>query len=75
MLVEDGQVIVLGGLIQDALTDGTDKVPLAGDVPVVGQLFRYDQRKRVKTQNRLPMSPPAFGLTYVLRPAAPLANH
>ncbi|MBK6603163.1 MAG: type II secretion system secretin GspD [Betaproteobacteria bacterium] len=57
VLVEDGQVIVLGGLIQDALTDGTDKVPLAGDVPVVGQLFRYDQRKRVKTNLMIFLKP------------------
>ena len=57
VLVEDGQVIVLGGLIQDALTDGTDKVPVAGDVPVVGQLFRYDQRKRVKTNLMIFLKP------------------
>ena len=31
------------------MTDGNDKVPLAGDVPVVGSLFRYDARRREKT--------------------------
>ena len=40
---------MLGGLIEDRLTDGTDKVPVAGDIPLVGQLFRYDARKREKT--------------------------
>jgi general secretion pathway protein D len=49
VVVDDGQIVVLGGLIQDALTDGTSKVPLAGDVPVVGALFRYDNRQRTKT--------------------------
>jgi general secretion pathway protein D len=49
VLVDDGQIIVLGGLLQDSLTDGGDKVPVLGDLPVVGPLFRYDTRKRAKT--------------------------
>ena len=57
VLVEDGQIIVLGGLIQDALTDGTDKVPMIGDVPGLGALFRYDQRKRVKTNLMIFLKP------------------
>ena len=57
VMVDDGQVIVLGGLIQDALTDGTDKVPVVGDVPVLGALFRYDQRKRVKTNLMIFLKP------------------
>ncbi len=47
--VDDGQIVVLGGLIEDRYTDGLDKVPLAGDLPVLGGLFRYDTRKRTKT--------------------------
>jgi general secretion pathway protein D len=49
VMVDDGQIIVLGGLIQDSFTDGTSKVPVVGDVPVFGQLFRYDNRRRIKT--------------------------
>jgi general secretion pathway protein D len=49
VLVDDGQVVVLGGLIQDQMTDGEDSVPFLGDLPVVGQLFRYSNRKRTKT--------------------------
>jgi len=49
VLVDDGQVVVLGGLIQDQMTDGVDSVPLLGDLPVVGHLFRYSSRKRNKT--------------------------
>ena len=49
VLVDDGQVVVLGGLIQDQMTDGEDSVPLLGDLPVVGHLFRYSSRKRNKT--------------------------
>ena len=47
--VDDAQIIVLGGLIEDRLTDGADKVPLLGDVPGIGSLFRYDARRRQKT--------------------------
>jgi general secretion pathway protein D len=49
VVVDDGQIVVLGGLIQDSFTDGTNKVPVAGDIPVVGSLFRYDTRQRTKT--------------------------
>jgi general secretion pathway protein D len=49
VLVEDGQIIVLGGLIQDSQADGTQKLPFLGDIPVAGALFRYDKRTRSKT--------------------------
>jgi len=49
VVIDDNQIVVLGGLMQDAFADSTDKVPLVGDVPVIGQLFRYDNRKRSKT--------------------------
>ena len=47
--VDDGQIVVLGGLITDAYTDNTEKVPLVGDLPLFGGLFRYDTRQRAKT--------------------------
>jgi general secretion pathway protein D len=47
--VDDGQIIVLGGLIEDSFTDGSSRVPLVGDVPILGALFRYDNRQRTKT--------------------------
>ncbi len=49
VIVDDSQIVVLGGLIEDRLTDGTDKVPLFGDIPLAGALFRYDARARTKT--------------------------
>jgi general secretion pathway protein D len=49
VLVDDGQIVVLGGLLQDSLSSGEDKVPLLGDVPLLGNLFRYGTRKRTKT--------------------------
>lgn len=49
VLVDDGQIIVLGGLIQDDMRDGMDKVPGLGDIPFLGSLFKYETRKHVKT--------------------------
>ena len=49
VLVDDGQIIVIGGLIQDTVKDGTDKVPVMGDLPLIGGLFRYSTRSRSKT--------------------------
>lgn len=49
VLVDDGQIVVLGGLIEERIEGGENKVPLLGDIPILGQLFRYDSRRRVKT--------------------------
>jgi general secretion pathway protein D len=49
VLVDDGQIIVLGGLIDDNLQDSTEKVPGFGDIPLIGGLFRYKTRSHVKT--------------------------
>jgi general secretion pathway protein D len=49
VLLQDGQIIVLGGLIQDSITDGAEKVPLLGDIPFLGALFSYEKKKRTKT--------------------------
>ncbi|WP_326509267.1 type II secretion system secretin GspD [Noviherbaspirillum album] len=49
VLVDDGQIIVLGGLIEDRVTDGVEQVPGLGDLPVVGNLFKYRNRSGRKT--------------------------
>jgi general secretion pathway protein D len=49
VLVDDGQIIVLGGLIEDTLEDGNERVPGLGDLPIVGNLFKYQKRNRTKT--------------------------
>lgn len=41
VLVEDGQVLVLGGLIDENLNESAQKVPFLGDIPLLGNLFRY----------------------------------
>ena len=49
VLVDDGQIIVLGGLIDDSMREGVVKVPGLGDIPILGNLFKYQKRSRVKT--------------------------
>ncbi len=49
VIVEDGQIIVLGGLIGDDYTDGSSKIPWLGDLPLVGALFRYDNKSRKRS--------------------------
>jgi general secretion pathway protein D len=49
VLVDDGQIVAIGGLVQDRVGAVTEKVPLLGDVPLLGYLFRYETRKQTKT--------------------------
>jgi general secretion pathway protein D len=48
VLAEDRQTIVLGGLIQDDITANSKRVPLLGDIPGLGRLFRSDKNTRTK---------------------------
>lgn len=48
VMVEDSNVLVLGGLIDETLTDNQQKVPLLGDIPVLGTLFRSQGTQKVK---------------------------
>lgn len=49
VLAADGQTVVLGGLITDDLNESVQKVPLLGDIPVLGALFRYKAKNKEKT--------------------------
>jgi general secretion pathway protein D len=64
VLIQDGQIIVLGGLIQDSVTVSEDKVPFLGDIPWLGAFFRHEIRTSSKTNLMIFIRP------YVLRSAA-----
>jgi general secretion pathway protein D len=49
VLADDGQIVVLGGLIQDDRELNIDKIPLLGDIPYLGALFRYQSRTHRRT--------------------------
>lgn len=67
ILAEDGQVIVLGGLIQDDVTQTDSKVPLLGDIPWLGRLFRSTKDTHIKRNLMVFLRPT------VIRDAAGLA--
>ena len=49
VLVDDGAIVVLGGLVQDNVSNTIEKVPVLGDIPIFGHLFRFETRKQQKT--------------------------
>ena len=49
VLVDDGAIVVLGGLLQDEYAGNEQKVPGIGDVPLLGRLFKSETRSRKKT--------------------------
>ncbi len=61
VIVDDGNFVVLSGLIEDRSNDRLSKVPLLGDLPLIGALFRYENRSRTKTNTMIFLRP------YVIR--------
>lgn len=57
VLVEDGEILVLGGLIDDTMRDTESKVPLLGDIPLLGHLFRYRNTSKQKQNLMIFMRP------------------
>jgi len=49
VVVDDGAILVLGGLIEDRFVTTRSKVPLLGDIPLIGGLFRSESRERRRT--------------------------
>ena len=69
VIVEDGQAVVLGGLIQDELRETEQRVPGLGDIPILGWLFRSSRTTKVKTNLMVFIHP------VILKDAAISANH
>src|SRR6185369_2743196 len=49
LVVRDQQTVVIGGLVRDSITNGETKVPILGDIPVLGFLFKQTTKKKQKT--------------------------
>ncbi len=49
VIVEDGQILVLGGLLEDVLRESNQRVPILGSIPLLGALFRTQKMDSVKT--------------------------
>lgn len=57
VLVDDGNTVVLGGLIEDRSSDTRQQVPLLGRIPVLGALFRYNTNSKTKTNLMIFLKP------------------
>jgi general secretion pathway protein D len=49
VIVDDGQILVLGGLLEDVLRESNQRVPILGSIPILGALFRTQKVDSVKT--------------------------
>jgi general secretion pathway protein D len=67
--VGHGQTVVIGGLVQDQLTETIRKVPWLGDLPLVGAAFRRTERSKVKTELLLFLTPEVIETPDQLSPA------
>jgi general secretion pathway protein D len=57
VVVKNGQTIVIGGLVQDRETIAESKVPLLGDVPLLGYLFKFKQKRSTKINLLILLTP------------------
>ena len=48
VMIKDGQTLVIAGLIRDKVINVTNKVPLLGDIPILGYLFRHKNKTTQK---------------------------
>ncbi len=55
--IRDGETIVIGGLMQDQKTQTVSKIPILGDIPIVGLIFQRDQVTKTKTELLLFLTP------------------
>jgi general secretion pathway protein D len=61
LIVRDQQTVVIGGLVRDGVTNSETKIPILGDIPVLGFLFRQSKKATTKTNLLLILTP------YVIR--------
>jgi general secretion pathway protein D len=66
--IQDGQTIVIGGLMEDRRTADTQKVPLLGDIPLIGSLFRRDITAVRKTELLIFLTPHVASRPDFLKP-------
>jgi type II secretory pathway component GspD/PulD (secretin) len=68
--VREGETIVIAGLMQERASTDTAKIPLLGDIPVVGNLFKRTERRRAKTDLVILLTPTVLTLGEIAAAAA-----
>jgi general secretion pathway protein D len=66
VVVRDQQTVVIGGLMRDQITNASTKVPVLGDIPLLGALFRSTSKRKIKKNLLLFLTP------YIIRSPADL---
>ncbi len=64
VIARDQETVVIGGIMQDRIVESVTKTPILGDIPLIGNLFRQQTRKKVKTNLLLFLTP------YIVRDAS-----
>lgn len=62
-MVVDGESLLLGGMTSDADINDVTKVPLLGDIPLLGELFKFRERSRAHTERLFLITPRLVNLT------------
>ena len=57
VVAKDQETVVIGGIMQDRIVESVSKTPILGDIPLLGNLFRQQSRKKVKTNLLLFLTP------------------
>ena len=57
VLVKSGDTVIISGIIQDSFTKNVSKIPLLGDIPLLGALFRYTSEQKKKTNLLIMLTP------------------
>jgi type IV pilus assembly protein PilQ len=58
--LKDGETIILGGLIEEKESKSHSKVPILGDIPILGNLFRTSHKSIIKTELMIYITPHIF---------------
>lgn len=66
--VQNGKTVVIGGLMEDRKTETIDKVPLLGDIPILGEAFKRRRVSKAKTELLIFLTPHVAARPDVLRP-------
>jgi type II secretory pathway component GspD/PulD (secretin) len=69
LTVRDGQTVVIGGMMQDQKTSSVNKIPLLGDIPLIGKLlFSYNTTDKTKTELLIFLTPHVAAEPDLLKP-------
>jgi type II secretory pathway component GspD/PulD (secretin) len=56
-LIDAGESVLIGGLVREMSTDDVQKIPLLGDIPILGNLFKDTVKKKAKMERMFLISP------------------